>query len=256
VPTCTSCKKSSSRFLFPHLSPMSEEIILVPLYKRKYLSSIYLHCSLGRTPNSNPYSEYRSLIGTNDNNTNNSVTDSIYNNETLYCAANWLAQNNPYLHSLANNLSSNERIHEVNDPFPRATHILTNSDAPTINPLVTGHLVLIEDMITNNVIRLTIPDPKHKPELYAAIVANQIHTCDTRCQRSGILTQICKKDRLLLSLNEHLSDNLYHIIRIQMENLKILLQIFPSVAMLELSEDQYHALLTISIYMGPNNSTK
>ncbi|CAG8843511.1 41711_t:CDS:1, partial [Gigaspora margarita] len=43
---------------------MSEEITSVPLHKRKYLSSVYLHCSLERTPNSNSYSEYRSLIGT------------------------------------------------------------------------------------------------------------------------------------------------------------------------------------------------
>jgi len=59
IPTCESCKKPSTRFLFPHLSPMPNEIISVPLHLRMYLSPVYLHCSLGRTPNSNPYSEYR-----------------------------------------------------------------------------------------------------------------------------------------------------------------------------------------------------
>ncbi|CAG8574682.1 442_t:CDS:2 [Gigaspora rosea] len=146
VPTCTSCKKPSSRFPFPHLSPMSKEITSVPLHKRKYLSSIYLHCFLGRTPNSNSYSEYRSLIGTMNYSHNIRayalysgiiVNNSIYNDETLHCATNWLAQNNSYLHSLANNLVSNERIHKFNDPFPRATHIPTNSNALAVNPSLT-----------------------------------------------------------------------------------------------------------------------
>ena len=64
ISTCKSYKKPSTRFSFPHLSPIPEEITSVPLYKKKHLSPIYLHCSLGRTPNSNTYSEYRSLTGT------------------------------------------------------------------------------------------------------------------------------------------------------------------------------------------------
>src|SRR5260363_116873 len=51
----------------------------------------------------------------------------------------------------------------------------------------------IENMITNNVIRSTMPDPEHEPELYTAVVANQIHTCDAKCQGPAILTQTCKK---------------------------------------------------------------
>ncbi|CAG8808968.1 44285_t:CDS:2, partial [Gigaspora margarita] len=97
VSTCISCKNPSSRFLFLYLLPMSKEITSVPLYKRKYPSPIYLYCSLEKTPNSNPYLEYRSLIGTNDNNSNNLANNSIYNDKTLYCATNWLAQNNLYL---------------------------------------------------------------------------------------------------------------------------------------------------------------
>src|SRR6185312_1573172 len=54
IPTCESCKKPSTRCLFPHLSPMPNEIISVLLHLRMYLSPVYLHCSLGRTPNSNP----------------------------------------------------------------------------------------------------------------------------------------------------------------------------------------------------------
>ncbi|EXX65813.1 hypothetical protein RirG_129710 [Rhizophagus irregularis DAOM 197198w] len=64
IPTCESCKKPFTRFLFPYLSPLPEEITSVPMHKRRFLSPVYLHCSLGRIPNSNQYSEYRSLTGT------------------------------------------------------------------------------------------------------------------------------------------------------------------------------------------------
>ncbi|CAG8558505.1 12507_t:CDS:1 [Ambispora leptoticha] len=77
---------------------------------------------------------YSGILGAflepNDNDTNSSENNSIYN-KTLRRAAIWLAQNNPYLHSLANNLSS-ERTHEPNNPFSRARH--TNSNAPAVNP--------------------------------------------------------------------------------------------------------------------------
>ncbi|CAG8772624.1 16356_t:CDS:2, partial [Gigaspora margarita] len=133
VPTCTSCKKPSSRFLFPHLSPMSEEIISVLLHKRKYLFPIYLHCSLGKTPNSNPYSEYRSLIGTM-NYSHNIRAHALY--------SGIITQNNPYFRSLANNLASNKRIHEFNNPFPGATHIPTDSNAPAFDIMLnTTHIV-------------------------------------------------------------------------------------------------------------------
>src|SRR6266540_5724171 len=39
----------------------------------------------------------------------------------------------------------------------------------------------IETMISNNVIRSTIPDPLYEPELYAAVISNQIHTCNQKC---------------------------------------------------------------------------
>ncbi|CAG8783748.1 5986_t:CDS:1, partial [Gigaspora rosea] len=102
IPTYVSCKNPSTRFLFPYLSSIPEEISSVPLYLRMYLSPVYLHCSLERTPNSNPYSEYRSLVGTmnysqnmrayalysgilgaflepTNNNTNDLLTNSLHN---------------------------------------------------------------------------------------------------------------------------------------------------------------------------------
>ncbi|CAG8856516.1 33620_t:CDS:1, partial [Gigaspora margarita] len=63
-PTCNSCKKTSTRYSFPHLSSMPEEITSVLLYKQKHLLPVYLYCLLGKTPNSNLYAEYQSLTGT------------------------------------------------------------------------------------------------------------------------------------------------------------------------------------------------
>ncbi|CAG8819436.1 9552_t:CDS:2, partial [Gigaspora margarita] len=64
VPTYKSCKNPTTRFLFPYLFPIPEEIISVSLHKRKYLSLVNLYYSLERISNSNPYAEYRSLTGT------------------------------------------------------------------------------------------------------------------------------------------------------------------------------------------------
>ena len=48
-------------------------------------------------------------------------------------------------------------------------------------------------MISNDVIRSTIPDPLYEPQLYAAVIANQIHTCNEKCQGPAPPSQTCKK---------------------------------------------------------------
>src|SRR6185312_2514462 len=48
LPTCRSCKKPSTRLQFSSLAPIPQEINDVPYSKRKYLSPIFLHSSLGR----------------------------------------------------------------------------------------------------------------------------------------------------------------------------------------------------------------
>ncbi|CAG8743304.1 937_t:CDS:1, partial [Ambispora leptoticha] len=58
-----SCKSNTTRNYPPYLRPIPTEIELVPLRSRKHLSLIFLHCSLGRTPRANPFSEYRTLVG-------------------------------------------------------------------------------------------------------------------------------------------------------------------------------------------------
>ena len=61
VAVCASCKKPSSRQPCPILAPIPSCITIVPYGKRKYLSPVYLHSSLGRTVDANAFSEYRSL---------------------------------------------------------------------------------------------------------------------------------------------------------------------------------------------------
>ena len=44
-------------------------------------------------------------------------------------------------------------------------------------------------------------------------------------------------DKLLLSLHEQISSNIHEIIQLQLDNIKILLYIFPQTAILELLQD-------------------
>ena len=48
-------------------------------------------------------------------------------------------------------------------------------------------------MIFNNVICFTIPNFLYEPELYTAIIANQIHTYNYYCQGPAPPGQTCKK---------------------------------------------------------------
>ena len=63
-------------------------------------------------------------------------------------------------------------------------------------------------------------------------------------------------DRLLQILSDHLPANLSTVIISQMNNLKLLPSIFPETVMLELPQDQYHALSTINMYLGRNDGIK
>src|ERR1043165_1321839 len=60
-------------------------------------------------------------------------------------------------------------------------------------------------------------------------------------------------NRLLQSLTEQLPTNLHHIIQSQMENLKILSYILLETTMLELPQDQYRVLSTITTYIDRND---
>lgn len=189
IPTCDSCKKPSTRFAFPHLSPISDEILSVPLHRRRHLSPVYLHCALGRNPNSNPYSEYRSLTGTmgysrnirahalysgtigailepnnesNPNPTNNS-TDHLTQDPILQRAATWLTQNNPYLRPFTNLLTNNQH----NETFPRARHIPDEPNPPPFNT---------RDIVVPN---YDLPDEIHNEDFhYTRLMAGFVQEAD------------------------------------------------------------------------------
>ncbi|CAG8691209.1 768_t:CDS:2, partial [Dentiscutata heterogama] len=81
VPTCSSCKKPTTRFLFPYFSPMLEEITSVLLYIRKHLSLVF----------SGAYILYSGTLDTfldPDNNNNNSSVNNLTYDQALQHAAN------------------------------------------------------------------------------------------------------------------------------------------------------------------------
>ncbi|RHZ81307.1 hypothetical protein Glove_122g28 [Diversispora epigaea] len=190
VLTCDSCKKLSTRFSFPYLSPIPEEINSVSLHLKKHLSSVFLHCSLGRAPNSNAYSEYRSLTGTinysrniqahtlysgtigaflEPTNNNNSINEfnNLHQNPILQRAAIWLTRNNSYLDPYTNILLS-QRNSNINNSFLQAQHIETDINIPPIN--------IHEIIISNN----NFPDEVHNEDFhYTRLMAGFIQENDT-----------------------------------------------------------------------------
>ncbi|CAG8475515.1 6891_t:CDS:2, partial [Gigaspora margarita] len=124
-----------------------DEIELVPLEKCRYLSPIFLHCSLGHTPGANPFTEYRSLVGTM-NYSQNFHSLSLYSgllgaflepsaatsstpwlDNYLMNAVNWLKENNPYLRNYSQILPSNLSTHLS---LPTATHLSDDENIPQI----------------------------------------------------------------------------------------------------------------------------
>ena len=110
VAICKSCKNQKTRRYPPILSPIPHEINAVPMMHRRYLSPIYIHCSLGRTPGSNFYTTYRFLKGDISLSKNrhtlelHSGTTGAFLNQheppnwfhnTLISASSWLKENNP-----------------------------------------------------------------------------------------------------------------------------------------------------------------
>src|SRR6185312_10361556 len=63
IPVCTKCKSNKQTIPCPHLHPVPQQIQSVPMMQRRFLSPIFLHCSLGRNTGDNPFSEYRILTG-------------------------------------------------------------------------------------------------------------------------------------------------------------------------------------------------
>ena len=149
VAVCTSCKSTPSPC--PILAEIPTCIENVPYGKRKYLSPVYLHSSLGRSSNLSAYSEYRSLkgqfgysknlrtlslysgmLGAFLENIDQSSAENRWYHPSLREACEWLQQNNPYLksyHSLASRLLQNNDF----TANPSATHVETEQLLPPVH---------------------------------------------------------------------------------------------------------------------------
>jgi len=64
IAVCSSCKNPNNRSHFRPLHPIPNEIKAIPIQKRRFLSPIFMHCTLGRNSGDNIYTEYRILSGT------------------------------------------------------------------------------------------------------------------------------------------------------------------------------------------------
>src|SRR5271154_1569708 len=156
IPICNACYRNPSRNYPPYLHPVPPEIENIPLWKRKYLSPIFLHSSLGRTSDMNNFTTYRSFVGTMGYSKNHRSLilysgmlgafledfESNPNNEnhnwfdiSLVNGASWLYNNNPYLSSYSNLFTNQNNI----PTFPTATHIPDDDDTP---PFRSGDIVV------------------------------------------------------------------------------------------------------------------
>ncbi|PKY62013.1 hypothetical protein RhiirA4_432218, partial [Rhizophagus irregularis] len=162
VCVCDSCKNNRKRYPCPQLYPIPDVIEAIPIAQRRFLSPIFLHCSLGRNLDANSYTEYRALTGdmefsknmralklysgilgaflTNPGNHNHSENLSWLTPQ-LCSAAQWLKDNNKYLRPYSRLLSASSLITETSylDPFPTASHIPSDTNAP---PFQEGDVVL------------------------------------------------------------------------------------------------------------------
>jgi DNA replication protein DnaC len=165
IPVCDACYKNPNRNYPPYLHPVPPEIERIPLWKRKYLSPIFLHSSLGRTADMNNYTTYRSFVGNmgysknyrslvlysgmlgaflEDYESSPNHRNHNWFDISLVNGANWLCNNNPYISSYSNLFSSQDYI----PTFPTATHILDDDDAP---PFRYGDIVVPHTNFPNEV---------------------------------------------------------------------------------------------------------
>jgi len=159
IPICDACVKNPFRNYPPYLHPVPPEIENIPLWKRKYLSPIFLHSSLGRTSDMNNYTTYRSFVGTmgysknyrsltlysgmlgaflEDYESNPNDRNHNWFDISLVNGAAWLCNNNPYISSYSNLFENQNSI----STFPTATHIPDDDNTPPFRfgDIVVPHL--------------------------------------------------------------------------------------------------------------------
>ena len=60
---CGSCKDNKKKYPCPQLYPILDVIKAIPIAQKRFLSPVFLHCSLGRNLDANKYTEHRTLTG-------------------------------------------------------------------------------------------------------------------------------------------------------------------------------------------------
>jgi len=157
IAVCDSCKSNPNNQITCRLAPIPQCIHDVPYAKRKYLSPIYLHTSLGRSAGANPFVEYRSMTGQMGYSKNRraltlysgmlgaflehtdlSEPNNRWYHPSLRYASAWLQENNPYLsayYSLASRLHQQHQHNPTTIPvvWPQATHISVNNSTLITN---------------------------------------------------------------------------------------------------------------------------
>ncbi|CAG8725741.1 9760_t:CDS:2, partial [Rhizophagus irregularis] len=121
--------------------------ITYPLQQQVPDISLTFHPNTNRIPESRiPTCDSCTFLepNNNDNNLNNDTMENQIHDETLKRAATWLSLNNPYLRPYAHILSSQSSEQNRNNPFPRARHIQSDTQAPPVNP----HDIIFSEMLS------------------------------------------------------------------------------------------------------------
>ncbi|CAG8803311.1 28952_t:CDS:2 [Gigaspora margarita] len=264
IAICSSCKTNPNRNYPPYFHQIPLEIEAVPLEKRKHLSPVFLHCSLGRTPGANAFTKYRSLVGTMNysknfhslslysgilgaflNSSNSTTNQSMlppWFEYSLQNAANWLKENNPFFHEYTR-ISSNDLF--AHNPFP------------SWEPYFYQQLLLrlpcrSEDELFGNYSTYRDHFIARFPNIYQLI--NEQNSEYTSNQSIYTLEQYNSIiETIISSLHSILSTSIIDIIELQLNSLKILPKIIPRNAIIDLPQSQYYCMQTITNYLGPRN---
>ncbi|CAG8490878.1 16859_t:CDS:2 [Acaulospora morrowiae] len=152
IPVCSKCKSNKRTIYCPILHPIPQQILSIPLMQRRFLSPVFLHCSLGRNSGDNPFSEYRILTGDMKFSknmralqlysgsmgafmtvNNPQCSENTWCTRELQLAAEWLKLHNCYIRPYAKLLvTSNNILTYPSRPFPFAEHSNISSDIPPV----------------------------------------------------------------------------------------------------------------------------
>jgi len=187
IPLCSKCKLNKQTISCPRLHPIPQQILSIPLMQRRFLSPVFLHCSLGRNSGDNSFSGYRILtgdmrfsknmralqlysgsMGAFVSADNPQATDNTWCTKELQSAAEWLKIHNCYIRPYAEILATpNNMLNYPSRPFPFAEH----SNASTI-PIVYENSVILPN--------LDFPTEIHNEDFhYTHLMAGFVQTSDS-----------------------------------------------------------------------------